>query len=493
MGWFVGTATILAFGAPDQRPSARQVADALAACGLAVARLSPANVDARGSTPWFATTVDGQDLFVKVLGRDERDADLLFRVYRFFRLKNVGDQRPFSSLRRAVEHEALVALKARDSGVRTPRVRNVATVEPDGMLLAYEAIQGSSIDSIEGDYDDDLLAQIWAQVALMRNERIAHRDMRRANIFRDADGELWIIDFGFSELAASDRLLQADVAELIAATGVVVGAERAVDAAVRGIGPEAVGASLPMLQPLALAGATHKAVAEHKGLMADLQAQVRERTGVTDVAYEPLARVTTRTALMLVSSLVALYVLIPQLADVTGMFRQLGDANWIWVGVTLVFSAVSYVGASISLMALAPTRVPVGGRLRGQPLGFVRQPDHARRRGRHRPQRPLPAEARRRHGRGRITHRREQRPRPADPPQPHVAVLPVGGQGEQLPLLGAEDADPGRGRGGAGGGRGRLPRPLGPPSPVGPGPAGAVPSLGRRGLDRPSSRPASWR
>ncbi|HEY8093066.1 MAG TPA: hypothetical protein VID93_04765, partial [Acidimicrobiales bacterium] len=261
VGWFVGTATILAFGAPDQRPSARQVADALAACGLAVARLSPANVDARGSTPWFATTVDGQDLFVKVLGRDERDADLLFRVYRFFRLKNVGDQRPFSSLRRAVEHEALVALKARDSGVRTPRVRNVATVEPDGMLLAYEAIQGSSIDSIEGDYDDDLLAQIWAQVALMRNERIAHRDLRRANIFRDADGELWIIDFGFSELAASDRLLQADVAELIAATGVVVGAERAVDAAVRGMGPEAVGASLPMLQPLALAGATHKAVA----------------------------------------------------------------------------------------------------------------------------------------------------------------------------------------------------------------------------------------
>jgi undecaprenyl-diphosphatase len=114
-----------------------------------------------------------------------------------------------------------------------------------------------------------------------------------------------------------------------------------------------------MLQPLALAGATQKAVAEHKGLMADLQAQVRERTGVTDVAYEPLARVTTRTALMLVSSLVALYVLIPQLADVTGMFRQLRDANWIWVGVTLVFSAVSYVGASISLMALAPTRVPV--------------------------------------------------------------------------------------------------------------------------------------
>ena len=334
------------------------VADALAAAGLPLARLAPASVDARGSTPWFATTTDGTALFVKSLGRDERDADLLFRVYRYFRLKNVGDQRPFSSLRRAVEHEALVALKARDSGVRTPRLRNVATVGPDGMLLAYEAIEGRSIDSIEGDFDDDLLSQIWAQIAILRRERIAHRDLRRANIFLGSDGEVWIIDFGFSELAASDRLLQVDVAELVASTGVVTGAERAVAAAVAGIGKEAVGQSLPMLQPLALAGATHKAVAQQHGLMGELQGEVRRQTGVEEVAYEPLARVSARTALMLVSSLIALYVLIPQLTDVTGMVRQLGDADWDWVALTLVLSFISYLGAGISLMSFAPTRVP---------------------------------------------------------------------------------------------------------------------------------------
>jgi undecaprenyl-diphosphatase len=97
VGWFVGTAAALVFGAPDHRPTAHEVADSLAGCGLPVARLVPAAVDARGSTPWFATTTDGSPLFVKALGRDERDADLLFRIYRFFRLKNVGDQRPFSS------------------------------------------------------------------------------------------------------------------------------------------------------------------------------------------------------------------------------------------------------------------------------------------------------------------------------------------------------------------------------------------------------------
>jgi uncharacterized membrane protein YbhN (UPF0104 family) len=357
VGWFMGTAMALVFGAPDHKPSARDVADALGRCGLPVARLAPAAVDARGSTPWFATTTDGGHLFVKALGRDERDADLLFRTYRYLRLKNVGDQRPFSSLRRAVEHEALVALKARDSGVRTPRLRNVATVGPDGMLLAYDAIEGTSIDSLDH-FDDDLLRQIWQQVAILRREGIAHRDLRRANLFRGTDGELWLIDFGFSELAASDRLLRADVAELLAATSIVVGPERAVRAAVGVLGPRAVADSLPMLQPLALAGATHKAMAHQKGMMDGLREQVHAQTGAGEVQLEPLTRVSARTALMLVSSLVALYVLIPQLTDVAGMVRQLKDASWPWVGATLLLSFISYVGASISLMGLAPTHVP---------------------------------------------------------------------------------------------------------------------------------------
>ena len=67
------------------------------------------------------------------------------------------------------------------------------------------------------------------------------------------------------------------MAELLAATAIVVGPERAVRAAVGVLGKEPVGDSLAMLQPLALAGATHKAMAEQKGLMAGLQTEVRAR------------------------------------------------------------------------------------------------------------------------------------------------------------------------------------------------------------------------
>ena len=52
----------------------------------------------------MAVTDDGRRLFIKALGSDQRDADLLHRAYRFARLRNVGDTWPAASVIRAVEH-----------------------------------------------------------------------------------------------------------------------------------------------------------------------------------------------------------------------------------------------------------------------------------------------------------------------------------------------------------------------------------------------------
>jgi len=357
IGSFVASLTLLVLATPVRRSSAAQVAVALDRSGYAAARLARAAVDARGSCPWLVTTVDGTQLFVKVVGQDERDASLLFRMYRFLRLKNVGDERPFSSLRRAVEHEALVSLKARDIGVNTPHLRSVATVEPDGILLVEDALEGSSLDESRDAIGDPLLRAIWDQVALLRGDRIAHRDLRRANLFVDARGEPWIIDFGFSELAASDRLLQADVAQLLAGTTEAVGPTRAVAAAIDVLGPEAVGDCLPMLQPLAFPAVTRKALAKRKGLLGELQGEVRARTGASDVAYEPIRRIRTRTALTLACCLLSLYVLIPELAEVEGMPAQLRDADWWWIAAAMVLSFASHIGAGLSLLSASSIRV----------------------------------------------------------------------------------------------------------------------------------------
>jgi len=271
-GWTAGAAAIVMLGAPSRRPSGESIAAGLAAVGVPLARLEQASLDARGSTPYFATNRDGSSLFVKALGEDERSADLLFRVYRRIQPRDLGDERAFSSLRRAVEHEALVAFAARDLGIRTPRVVAFATAEPNGYVLAYEAISGQSLDRLEpAEISDDVLAKVWTELARLRAHRIAHRDLRLANVFLADDGAAWIIDFGFSELAASDQLLATDLAELLASSTSRVGAERAVAAGAAVIGPDVILTALDRLELPRLSGATRTALKADPSLLPDLR------------------------------------------------------------------------------------------------------------------------------------------------------------------------------------------------------------------------------
>jgi undecaprenyl-diphosphatase len=274
-GWLAGALTLVILGAPSRRPTGQAIADGLSAVGVPLAELKQASVDARGSTPYFGKTTDAQGLFVKALGEDQRSADLLFRLYRMIDRRDLGDERPFSTLRRAVEHEAMVALAARDVGIRTPRLVAFASAEPNSFVLAYEAVEGKSLDRVEpAEMTDGVLGAVWGQVALMRKHRIAHRDMRLANIFLAADGTVWMIDFGFSELAASDLLLANDVAEFTASSSLKIGAERAVALAEQGVGPDVVASALDRLHLWALSGATRTGLKESKGLLDDLRARI---------------------------------------------------------------------------------------------------------------------------------------------------------------------------------------------------------------------------
>lgn len=271
-GWFAGALAIVVLGAPARRADAESISAGLAAVGFPLESIEPASVDARGSTPYFAVTPDGGRLFVKVLGVDERSADLLFRIYRRLQPYDLGDEKAFSSLRRAIEHEALLALAARDLGIRTPRLRTLASAEPDSFVLAYDAVEGRSLDQLEPDeVTDDVLAAIWDAIADLRHHGIAHRDLRLANVFLGADGEVWIIDFGFSELAASELLLANDVVELVCSSAAYVGAERAVVPALATVDPATLSRARDRLRPWALSGATRAAMKQQPGLLDDIR------------------------------------------------------------------------------------------------------------------------------------------------------------------------------------------------------------------------------
>ena len=84
---------VVLLGGPSRRPTGAAIADGLARVGVPLTRLEQASLDARGSTPYFAVGADGQKLFVKALGLDERSADLLFRMYRRIQPRDFGDEK----------------------------------------------------------------------------------------------------------------------------------------------------------------------------------------------------------------------------------------------------------------------------------------------------------------------------------------------------------------------------------------------------------------
>lgn len=364
IGATVGSAVLLAFGRPSRRPTDQAVVAALADTGLAVDRLLPTGADDGDRTVKVAELRDGGTLVVRVLGEDDRAADLLHRLSRFVRLRNVGDQRPFSNLRRSVEHEALVSLWARDAGVRTPRLRSVVDVGTDSMLLAHDQIDGRRLSSLaDAELTDAVMAETWDQVRLLHAHRVAHRDLRRANVVLDRDGVPWLVGFRFSELAADEALLRADVAHLLASFAVAAGAERTARVAVEALGPEAVGAALPRLQRTALHSTTQHALRAQKGLLEELQAEVVRQCGVEEIQYEQLARVSGRSIFTVVMLAAVTYFLVPQFADLPGIVEQIQDANWWWLPPMLLASFATYVGATIAIAGAVPDRLPLGPNL----------------------------------------------------------------------------------------------------------------------------------
>jgi len=99
-GMTVGAGVLVTLGVPDRRIGPDGIAAALRSADLPVSSVIPADVEAKGSRPFFAVADDGRRLFIKALGSDQRDADLLYRAYRFALLRRgCRAQRPGWSCR----------------------------------------------------------------------------------------------------------------------------------------------------------------------------------------------------------------------------------------------------------------------------------------------------------------------------------------------------------------------------------------------------------
>jgi undecaprenyl-diphosphatase len=359
VGVTVGAGVLILFGVPDRRIDPGGIATALASAGLPVTRVEPAPVEAKGSRPFIAATAeDGEPLFIKVLGSDQRDADLMYRAYRFIRLRNIGDKRPAASLIQAVENQALVAVMAARAGVAVPAIRQVIKTADGSALLVMERVNGSSLDRFPVErVSDTLLHELWRQVDRLHHARIAHRSLRAANVMVDGTCRPWIVDFSFAELGATRRQMALDNAELLASLATMVGAGRAVGSATAVIGEDGVGAAVPLLQPLALSASTRHAIAHHHGLLTKTRAAAAAASGRGEQELAHIQRVRLRTLLAVAAAAGAFYFLLPKLAQVGSSWRAVQLADWRWLPLIIAMSVATYAASAVALMGAVAPRI----------------------------------------------------------------------------------------------------------------------------------------
>jgi glycosyltransferase 2 family protein len=272
LGWAAGSLVHLLLGAPGGRPSAERAAKALRSAGLQVTEVTPlGGRDARRSARFQAVGPDGEPLFAKLIPRERRDEDLLYRVWRMLVPRRAEPGRRGSGLPpQQVEREAYLGLLAGTAGVRTPRVVLAGPYGNGSGLLVQRMIPGRSLEELDpATVTDPTLTDAWAEVARLHQAGIAHGDLGRHSVVVDDDGRPWLVDFDHATAAAPERLRQADLVELLVSLAARFGPERAV-AGAASVGCERLAAALAATSPKALTRTTRQELADHPGLREEL-------------------------------------------------------------------------------------------------------------------------------------------------------------------------------------------------------------------------------
>ncbi|MEU3738997.1 lysylphosphatidylglycerol synthase transmembrane domain-containing protein [Streptomyces sp. NPDC032198] len=261
LGWSVAYGTLYAVGSPNVRPTGQTLLAGLRHVGFhpvsAAREDSPDSEHGDRGRRYFVTLEDGPPLDVTVIDREQQAQGFFYRVWRRLTLRGITQRRSLQSLRQALEQEALLAYAAIAAGANAPKLIATSELGPDAVILVYEHTGGRTLDSLPDDViTDELLCDTWRQVQALQSRRIAHRRLAGDAVLVDRSGTVILTDLRGGEIAAGDLVLRMDIAQLLTAFGLRVGAERAVATAVDVLGPDSVADCLPLLQPIALTRST---------------------------------------------------------------------------------------------------------------------------------------------------------------------------------------------------------------------------------------------
>lgn len=359
LGWGTGTFFHVVLGAPGRRTSESAIDLALDQVGLAGTRIVSRHTGRGRPRIYDLVTPDGTRLQMKIVRHLHRRAGPAYKARRFLASLDVTNDARLSTPRHEVEHEAYVTLLAERAGVGTLPVVLAGEMEHGPPFLIRREVQGRLLATLsDTEVDDRLLDEIWRAVLALGAAHIRHQDLRAGNILVDTEGKPRILDFTFSRVGGPTELYWQETAETLVTIASLVGVDRAVDSALRNVPRATLSGTLPSLQPLAL----HPRLRRQPGLRAATLSSLREELASRIEAPIPPFRLPVRpsTVIILIVGGVGIYLLLPQLASMNGVFPLLLSGNPVWFAACLVAGFLAIVSSAVSVLGSSPARLPVG-------------------------------------------------------------------------------------------------------------------------------------
>jgi len=366
IGWGVTAVVRLVFGSPLGLPSAEDVRLLLEEFGIRSRDVHPATRQVWGVARFEATELCRGDapgrLGIAVYGRDAADARLLTKAGRFLLYRDSGPSLTITRLQQ-VEHEAYITMRAGLADAAVPEIVEAGTAGPSrDALLVYRTPPGTALsDTDAAEISDATLDDLYRELLTLRRARIAHGAINGDAVLVDpVAGTVVLADFRNASERASPDQLDRDLAGAIAATAVVIGAERAADAAARSLESQLMEGALRQLQKPALDPLLVRSLRGRRSLLPEVRERAAAAAAIELPTLAEPRRVSWPTLIMIIGSLIGGWALIGVLIDVAGSFDTVIGADWLWVIIAFVLAQLAYVASAVESLGSVAGPLPLG-------------------------------------------------------------------------------------------------------------------------------------
>jgi uncharacterized membrane protein YbhN (UPF0104 family) len=350
VGWFVGALVVLVSGTPALEVPLAGSVQALARRQFDVSALTVIRPAGTGPLVLSADSADGTRAVVELYGPNQRVGGAMSQLWRKITLRNDETAPLQTSMRRAVEHRALMTIAVGDLELANTRTVALAALDRGWTMFAHSPATGVPLTT------ETPVTDVWQALHALHHHQISHGDLRASELTVD-DRSVVFGGLGNSEYGASDVQLQSDVAQLLVTTTAMYGAEPAVAAAIEQFGEDTVLTASRRLTKSAMPLRLRESLPDSRSVITAARDEVKHQTGADRIQSETITRFTRNQVIQLVLLVALVYVAYPFISTVPTFFSELRTANWWWALLGLAVSALTYVGAAAALWASASEAV----------------------------------------------------------------------------------------------------------------------------------------